>query len=526
MQIKPRHLIALLLIAGGLTFKALQREAPATDKHKAGPAAQGKTNTLAPDQLQLGQLQLLPCEIGNPEQPTLQAYCAEFPVAENPDAPAGRQIKLKVAVVRSEAAQADADLVTFLDGGPGGAATEDFPGVASAFAPLLRQHHVLLIDQRGTGSSNPLDCPVLTQREQQRRESSGEAADALITDGARTRAVLRECVDEVSKLADANFYTTTHAVNDLEAVRRALGSPQLNLVGVSYGTRVAQQYARRYAQAVRSIVLDSAVPNAIALGQDQAANLEAALKAQLDECNRQPVCQQRFGDVYARLIALRDRLRSQPVKTQVADPNTFITHERTLTANSLAGLVRLYAYNSNTSALLPLMIDEASKGNYAPLLGQAQLLSDDLEGRFNGGMGLSVICTEDADLLQARDMDRDTLLGNSLIEFYQQACAVWPHQQRPADFHQPLQSAIPTLILAGEYDPVTPPRYADAIKATLKQARVLLAPGQGHPVLNVRCMPQLLEKFIRDLQPEALDASCLQQLRATPAFLTYNGAAP
>jgi pimeloyl-ACP methyl ester carboxylesterase len=268
------------------------------------------------------------------------------------------------------------------------------------------------------------------------------------------------------------------------------------------------------------------VPNALGLGQEHARNLETALQAQFALCTTQPACAQRFGDSYKQLLKLRDRLRATPVTTRVADPNNYQNSERTLTATRLAGLVRLYAYNSATSALLPLMIDEASKGNYAPLLGQAQLISDDVNNNMADGVGMSIGCSEDVDLLTIDAADRDTLLGHSLIEYFRAACEVWPHRPRPADFHEPLATSIPTLILAGEFDPVTPPRYAQEIARSLSNARVLLAPGQGHAVLSVRCMPKLLEEFVTTLQPGALDATCLEQLKPMPAFLDYNGAAP
>lgn len=513
MRIKPRQIFGLALIAGVVALQLI---------NKSGPARAPVGNKEA-DTLQLGQLTLRPCAIGNVSQTTLQAYCTQFVVAENHADAASRKIQLKVAVVRSASAQPDDALVTFLDGGPGGAASEDFPALANAFVPLLKNHHVLLVDQRGTGSSNALDCPQLT--EQAGRMSNSEL-ELMADDPAQAIQLLRDCLAEIGNKADPRFYTTSDAVQDLEAVRQALGSPKLNLIGLSYGTRVAQQYATRFPGSVRSIVLDSAVPNTLALGQDHARNLEDALKAQFALCSAQAECRERFGDPYAQLQSLRSRLRNAPVTAQVPDPNTYELSARTLTPARLAGLVRLYTYNGYTSALLPLMIDEALQGNYAPLLGQEQLVTSDVSSRMTGGMGLSVGCSEDADLLTVNAADRDTLMGNTLIEFFQSACALWPHGERPADFHRPFTSDLPVLILAGELDPVTPSRYGEEILKGLSNARVLVAPGQGHGILVVRCMPELVGEFVATLNAKALDASCLKALHAPPAFLNYNGAAP
>ncbi len=513
MRIKPRQILGLCLLLGVAAWHFLK---PPPDSAK--PRA-----TETADRMQLGQLTLQPCAIGNEAQPSLDAYCIDFSVPENHADVHSRRITLKVAIVKSDAAQPSADLVTFLDGGPGGAATEDFPAIDSAFAPLLKDHHVLLIDQRGTGSSNALDCPQLTA---QARGTSNAELELMAEDPQRARQLLRDCLAEIGTKADPQFYTTTDATQDLEAVRQALGSPRLNLVGGSYGTRVAQQYAARFPGSVRSIVLDSAVPNTLALGQDHARNLEDALKAQLALCSAQAECKQRFGDPYAQLQVLRSRLRTSPATAQVPDPTTYELSTRTLTPARLAGLVRLYTYNGYTSALMPLMIDEALKGNYAPLLGQAQLITSDLSSRMTVGMGLSVGCSEDADLLKINEADRDTLMGISMVEFLQSACSIWPHRTRPADFHQAFTSDLPVLILAGELDPVTPPRYGEEILATLSNARLLTAPGQGHGIMGVRCVPELVAEFVSTLNPKALNATCLEKLQAPPVFLNYNGAAP
>jgi fermentation-respiration switch protein FrsA (DUF1100 family) len=137
-----------------------------------------------------------------------------------------------------------------------------------------------------------------------------------------------------------------------------------------------------------------------------------------------------------------------------------------------------------------------------------------------------VVCAEDADLLSSRPEDAATLLGNDQIAKIQSACSVWPRGDRPADFHAPLASTLPVLILAGQYDPVTPPSYATELLRTLPNARVLLAPGQGHAVIGSGCMPRLVRQFIEQLNPRALDDRCLLQLGDIPAFIDFNGAAP
>ncbi len=504
MNPRARRIVILALLAAALAWNFAQYRGGKGDVALA-------VSAVAPDLLHLGSLTLEPCEIGRRGLglATLRAYCTAFEVPENHAAPGGRRIRLRVAVVRAEAAQAQPDLVTFLDGGPGGAATEDYPMIAGAFEPLRKQRAVLLVDQRGTGGSNVLEC----------EDKEGASL-------ARAIEVLRGCVTKLAPRAAPQYYATTDAVEDLEAVRRSLGSPRLDLVGVSYGTRMAQQYARRHPEAVRALVLDSSVPNTLVLGSEHARNLEATLQELFARCRAERSCSTRYGDPYQTLQRLQARLRAHPQQLTLRDPYTFSLQQKSIDAGALAQLVRLYAYSPYTAALLPYVLQEADAGHYEPLLGQAQVVIGDVSDSLTGGMALSVTCAEDADRLRINLADAGTVLGNGLTEWLLAACAVWPHGSRPTDFNEPLRTAVPVLVLAGEHDPVTPPRYAQQIVQTLPHARLLQVKGQGHGLLTVGCMPRLLDEFLRQGDAKRLDAHCLEVLAQTPFFVDANGSNP
>ena len=467
----------------------------------------------------LGRLSFAPCELAQRNSAaTTSAFCAPFRVPENWDKPDGRMIDLKLALVRSDAQAAERDPVVLLAGGPGQAATEAYPRIEAGFAPLLRHRNLLLLDQRGTGGSHALVC----------KDSPTDFDTAAVEeiDLGKVRELTRACLAEVSRDADPAQYTTSAAVRDLEAVREAIGAPQFNLVGVSYGTRVAQQYLHRYPEGVRSIVLDSAVPNELVLGAEFAINLDDALKAQFAECTRAPACAKAFGDPYASLYELRDALAAKPVDVDVRQPRTFASEKKPLNALTLASLVRLFAYSAETSALLPLTIRRALDGDYAPLVAQSEIINDELADLEGNGMQLSVICAEDADLLGDRPDDAKLILGDALVRVMRAQCEVWPRGARPADFHTPVQSDKPVLILEGEWDPVTPPRYGEAILKGLPNGRLLVARGQGHSVLGRGCLPRVAARFVETIDAKALDAGCIADFGPTPAFIDYNGAAP
>jgi pimeloyl-ACP methyl ester carboxylesterase len=467
----------------------------------------------------IGRLAFSPCELSQRNSAaTTAAFCAPFRVPENWDKPDGRVIDLKLALIRSEAQAAERDLVVFLAGGPGQAATESYPRIASGFAPMLRHRNLLLLDQRGTGDSHALAC-----RENPTDVDTG-AVDELDLD--RVRALTRACLDEVAKDADPAQYTTGAAVRDLEALRQALGAPEFDLVGVSYGTRVAQQYLRAHPDGVRSVILDSAVPNELVLGSEFAIDLDEALKGQFAACAQTPACAKAFGDPYANLYRLRDALVAKPVDVDVRHPRTFAIEKKPLNALTLAGLVRLFAYSAETSALLPHTIERALDGDYAPLVAESEIINDELSDLEGNGMQLSVICAEDADLLVDRPEDAKLLLGDALIRVMRAQCEVWPRGTRSADFHEPVVSDKPVLILEGEWDPVTPQRYAEMILKGLPNGRLLVAKGQGHSVLARGCLPRLASRFVESADAKKLDAGCIADFGPTPAFIDYNGAGP
>ncbi|HEY0200051.1 MAG TPA: alpha/beta fold hydrolase [Rhodanobacter sp.] len=514
--------ICLVVVAGGFLAWHELRPPQVTTPARPAIAAASTAKPLPPSKPQtwkLGSLTLTACELGQPNSGlSTAAWCAAFPVPENRDDAHSRTIHLKMAVLRSSAQIPSKDMLVFLAGGPGQAATDSAGAIAAMLEPLRAHRDVLLIDQRGTGGSNPLSC------KEPEDDATQDQDDSL--DADKMRASATDCLKQIGNRADPRYYTTTIAAQDLEEVRKAIGSPPFDLIGVSYGTRMAQQYLMRYPDAVRSVVLDSVVPNSLALGEDFARNLDDALKAQFARCTAQSACKQHFGDPDQTLYQLRDALRANPHQVSFRDPESYQTVKRTLDENSLASVVRMFAYTPATAALLPLSIDAAAHGDVGPLLGQAKILSGDLSDLMGSGMQYSVICSEDADLLTPRPQDANTILGTHMIDALGAVCSVWPKGTRPADFHAPLKTDKPVLILSGQYDPVTPPRYADEVLKGLSNGRVLVLKGQAHSVMSAGCTPQLVQRFVEQIDPKKLDASCLDRLQPTPIFIDFNGATP
>lgn len=510
---KTRFVLAAAIAAAILGYKALQ---PKTGDADAAPAAGAPAPVAAAKPVMLGKIPFTPCTLSSPmSKDSLEALCGTYAVPEDRAHPDGRKVTLNIAWLQPTAnGEQQPDPVFFLAGGPGQSAVQSYPPLDPVFRDIRKQRGVLLIDQRGTGKSNLLACPT-----------PEDDADAAFSPAAM-QAQAAACAAQLSKKADLRFYTTTDAVADLDAVRQAIGARQVNLVGVSYGTRVAQQYAMRHPQATRSIVLDSVVPNTLGLGNIFARNLDDALALQFGLCSKDPACKGRLGDPRAELDTLLAHLRAQPVTVDYRDARSGERKQGVLRAETVAGLVRMYAYMPLAAGLLPLLIHEANAGHYDGLMALARMLSGGMQDAMAMGMQLSVVCSEDAGSMVARADDAGTVLGNQMAEGMAAMCKVWPKGRVPDDFHRPLSTAVPALVLEGEFDPVTPPRYGREVVQTLPNGRLFVLKGQGHSVLGAGCMPKLFTQFIEKTDAKALDGRCLDSLAYPAPFLDYNGAAP
>ena len=466
----------------------------------------------------LGELEFEPCVLTAAGLPRpVEARCATLEVPENPAEHGGRRIELALAWVPAEG-QAEPDPVFFIAGGPGQSARESFPMVAPAFADILRHRHVLLLDQRGTGGSNLLQCP---------EEDGASWVSRLTPDSpGQLREFAARCRDALEPLADLRFYTTTDAVHDLERVRQAIGARQLNLVGVSYGTRVAQQYAKAHPERVRTLVLDSVVAPEPPLGAEMLENFESALEAQLARCAATPACSEAFGPVGDALGELLGLLHiGSFMPTQFRDATSGEWREATLRTDHLLGVLRMYAYMPLTATLLPLLIAQSTSGDFSTVLALAGMLERDLGNMIAQGMYYSVICSEDADALVPRDPEQASLFDDPVVAIQAQ-CEAWPRGALPADFRAPLTGEIPALLISGEYDPVTPPRYGDQVAAELRHARHVVLRGQAHSLLSTGCMPKLVARFIESADALALDAACLERIAPLPPVSGMHGWEP
>ena len=462
-------------------------------------------------------LELEDCRISaGPGYPGIKARCGTLLRPLDPADPAAGELELAVAVVPALNLDPQPDPVVPLAGGPGAAAIRFYASYAAAFEPVRRDRDILLLDQRGTGRSARMDCPF----------------DDDIVEGQysneQTRQFMEACLLQLPH--DPRFFTTSVAVTDLEALRQALGYPAMNLVGTSYGTRVAQHFARRFPQATRTLVLDGVVPPQIPLGPEIATEAQRALDEILQRCLEDANCGARFPEIDLDFQSLRAELMTAPVQVTLPDPLTGRQQSVSLGPNELAAAIRLLAYTPNSIALVPLVINEAANGNFAPLAAQFQLTVSSLSDLLSLGMHNSVMCTEDLPFVDKDSIDypalEATYIGALQLEALETICSIWPRGPRDESLAEPLATDIPVLLLSGDADPITPPRYADLAAVELGNARHLVGDQQGHGQLAAGCMPKIVARFIATADVESLDTSCMEDTFVMPFFLDFSGPTP
>ena len=395
------------------------------------------------------------------------------------------------------------------------AATTFYTTAAPAFERIHRDRDIVLLDQRGTGRSNALNCELSD-------DVIAEASDAQIL------AEATRCLKEVSAHADVAYYTTSVAVRDLDNVRATLGYGQINLYGGSYGTRVAQQYVRHYPARVRTVILDGVVPPTLALGPAVALDAENALLSILARCAADPECHGHFGDPVADYRRLRVEMQAHPVPVTLADPTTGEPSKLALTTLHLATVLRLATYTTQQAALLPLILHRATAaGDFKPLAAQYLLVSRSLGDVLSYGMHNSVVCAEDVPFFDAATIDRrrldQTYLGTAALDGLRAICQVWPRGPIDADFHQALHSDTPALLLSGSNDPATPASYGEEARKGFANGLHVTLKGFGHGQIVAPCVDRIMARFIESGTAKGLDVSCTRLAKPTPFFTSLNG---
>jgi len=464
-----------------------------------------------------GNLVLEDCRIRAADgYPGIKARCGVLVRPEDPARPDGATIELRVAIVDALTLEPEPDPFVPIAGGPGQSTIRFYAAYAQAFEAVRRERDIVLMDQRGTGDSALLACDI----------------DEDIIEGRYSREqtidVAGQCLADLPH--DPRYFTTSVAVQDLEALRLALGAPAFNVYGISYGSRVAQHFLRRYPASARTVIIDGVAAPQVALGPGIAIEAQNALDAIFARCAEDEACHTRFPTIRADFAALRASLADTPVTVSLPHPTTGMMEHLDFGTDEMSAALRLLSYNPATVALMPLLIDEAAKGDFQPLAAQYLMIADSMADALAIGMHNAVVCTEDSPYFEGEAVSVDeleaTYIGPLQLDSLQAICSVWPKGVLDDDFKEPVATDRPVLLLSGEADPITPPAYADLAAVDMKNALLVTGRKQGHGQAVIGCMPDIIGEFVAAASVDGLDTSCFERVFAMPFFLDFSGPAP
>ena len=457
-----------------------------------------------------------PCQLTDTNSSSiLYAECSIWHQPLDHAKPFGSAIELFVTKISSTAVEPPKHALTLINGGPGGSSID----LLVNFAPILQQisQHmdIIVLDQRGTGRSTALDC----------KNMSADIDPRTIDLGRETK----RCLESLA-FSPVNF-TTSVAIRDLENLRIAMGYEAWDIYGTSYGTRVALQYLKRYEASVRTLTLDGVLPPSISMGSNIATTSDAALQSLFRDCSLDADCKKAFPNLAADFSALSIYLKENNIALSLRHPITNEPIKTSVSFPDLALTVRLSLYSPEMSSLLPLTIHAAfHEKDYTTIAASALAFEAALRDGMSYGMHNAVMCTEDIPFHEPDEIpdskDQEPYLGNEFLSSMQAICSVWPAGKIDDDFKLPVISKVPTLILSGENDPITPPAYGDILLEGLSNSSHLVGQHQGHGIVHRGCFSRIFSDFLSAASVSDLKTTCIKHLPRTPFFIDSLGPAP
>jgi len=466
--------------------------------HRPG-ASPSRSSTLKPKTQ--GRIALEPCRTSDGN---IEALCGKYEVYENRQTQKGRKIALNIMLLPATSDKPAAEPFFVLAGGPGQSATEAFPPVG--FVTKVRQQRdVVLVDQRGTGGSNLLQCELRERQD----------AQEIIGDGFSLEK-LRECRTELEKKADLTQYTTSIAADDLDEVRQEMGYEKINVFGGSYGTKAGLVYLRLHGDHVRTLTLEAVASPQYRIPVPFAKAIQSSVDRLMDRCAADAACQKDFPDLRQEFQTLVDRLEKSPAQFEVQHQAV------TLSREMFVSKLRTLLYIPQIASQFPFIVHSAYQGDWTPYGSVVLALDKALKQVVARGASFAAICSEDIPGLSDTTIRRETAgtyLGDSQVRRYQKYCQEWGRAGiAPKDFYAPVRSQVPTLLISGVLDPATPPEMAQQAAHDLVNSR-LIAIKEGTHGTGSPCIDGLIAEFVKQGSAKTLDASCADQIHLPP-FVT------
>ncbi|HEY93823.1 MAG TPA: alpha/beta hydrolase [Dehalococcoidia bacterium] len=457
------------------------------------------------------------CPFAVPQGTEVECGCMTVP--ENRRQPDGNQVTIQFAIFRSKSRNPESDPIVYLAGGPGEHALESVAlTFDKRFAPLTVNRDLIVFDQRGTGYSEPaLECPELIELAYEVLDQNLESDEAIALENEATR----DCYERLKEQdIDLSSYNSVESAADLNDLRLALGYDEWNLFGISYGTRLALTAMRDYPQGIRSVILNSTVPLQADLYEEMPAAFDRALNVLVTSCANDPIANKAYPDLKEVFFDTIDQLNDAPARFTSIHPLTGESYDVLMSGDNFFNFIISTLYSTEVISLVPKVIFDAQTGKYGTLalLVGSNLLNMELRST---GMHYSVQCNEELPFNSEEKIaasleghpDIREYLEDSLGESSLAVCEYWTNTIPDPVENEPVHSAIPTLILSGEFDPITPPAWGKLAAETLTNSRFFEFPGLGHDVLvsGNECPVDIALEFLDNPYSEP-DRTCLEEI--------------
>ncbi len=424
--------------------------------------------------------------------------------------PAADKIRIFAAVLPALSRDSAHDAFVLIPGGPGQSGDSLINLATGAFRDIRQSRDIVLIYPRGTARSQPLNCPALNSD--------------LPVSNAETMKRVRTCAAD--RHINTTYFTSAEIVRDLEEVRRSLGYAQLSLWGGSFGSRIVQHYARDYPAQTRLAILDAAAPVGVSIVETAPLAAEAALASIDQACRKDSACRKTSPTLATDIKSLLANFGKDYRALRITDPVTGRVTTSQVNRQYLAGTIHLTLYNPQTRALLPQLIAAAKQGRFEPLLAMGAASGAALDDQISIGANFSALCAEDMQIMRAGNRAsaaQQSFMGTAQRDQLTDICTAWPHAKIATRFTRPFRSNVPTLILSGALDPITPPESGAIAASYFSKATHVPLPASSHISSTFGCAPRQIAKFVTDGRTSLTDWACAQKARPPAPLGTPNG---
>lgn len=439
-----------------------------------------------------------------------QVQCGKLQVPENYQQANGNKISINFAVLPAIDNSENKAPLMFLAGGPGQAAVELATGLNRVFHEVRKTRDIILVDQRGTGESSALECEF---------DAVENVYSALASE--MNAQEVKDCVAQFK--GDVRQYNSENAIRDFDGIRAALGHDKINIYGGSYGTRAGLVYMRMFPDSLASVVLDSVGPIEVPIGMFGQSGARS-FNLLLENCKNSTSCHQAFPNLAEEFQAVKSRLAEKPVTLDILHPRLGTPTKFVLDATKFTGNLRFQLYGMEGRSMVPLVIHQAYLENYQPLLGLMARTED--EQLVYTGLLFNIVCNEDMPRLtsEVKKADGENNFDGTDSQFaWEMVCPFFPEYRPSEDFYQSVTADIPTLILSGNLDPVTPPSNGEYSAKTLPNSHHIVVENASHTVAMSTCANVIINEFLTKKDPKSLDESCLEDVPQETFMTSVNG---